>query len=74
MVLPRTLTNSPERGARKGSKVVPCLIRVLGYEAPLSPGSRHVLDGLDEIELARGPTSRHDRTGRRLRLDVADTR
>ncbi len=70
----RTLTNSPERDERRPPRQVACLIRVLEFAEPRDPGSRHLLAGLDEVELGRGESSMPTRSDRRLRLDVADAR
>jgi len=72
-VTARTLTNREERDHRGGRRrPVPHLIRTLDYEQPREPGSRHCLDGLDEVVIGR--TARHEvtRRDRTLVLGVAD--
>ncbi len=50
------------------------LVRVLGYERPASPGSRHALDGLTEVTIGRGDDDAMTRSGSALELRVADPR
>ncbi len=70
----RTITNraDPRRRPPKGPTAY--LIRVLGYERPFASGSRHSLDGLDEVAIGRGDASRVTRTGRALALAIEDPR
>jgi transcriptional regulator with AAA-type ATPase domain len=70
----RTLTNRGDR--RRGGKPVPVphMVRVLGFERPSEPGSRHALTGVDEVTLGRADQDGVERAGKKLALAIADPR
>ena len=71
----RTLTNRDDRDDRGARRLpAPHLIRVLDYERPRAPGSRHCLEGIAEVAVGRAGEDGTTRTGRKLALGVADAR
>jgi transcriptional regulator with PAS, ATPase and Fis domain len=70
---PRTLTN---RGGRRkrGKPAVAHLIRLVDYERPWAPSSRHSLDQIDEVLVGRGERDDVSRAGCVLTLALADPR
>jgi len=72
-MVPRTLTN---RGGRqkRGKPAVAHLIRLVDYERPWAPSSRHSLDKIDEVLLGRGDRDDVSRAGRVLTIALADPR
>jgi transcriptional regulator with PAS, ATPase and Fis domain len=73
-VTARTLTNRDDRGRRDTRQAEPHLIRLLDYERPRSPGSRHSLHGIEEVTVSRAEINNATRTGRTLALGIADSR
>ena len=49
-------------------------MRVLDYERPRAPGSRHALDGIEQVTLGRTEQDAVTRGGRTLALGIADPR
>ena len=71
----RTLTNRDERDRGAKSRApVPHLVRVLDYEQPRMAGSRHRLDGIDEVVIGRATEHEVKRTKRTLALGIGDAR
>ncbi|MBL0221072.1 MAG: sigma 54-interacting transcriptional regulator [Myxococcales bacterium] len=70
----RTITNRAEPRRRHAKGPTPYLVRVLGYERPLAPGSRHSLDDLDEVTLGRGDAESVGRERSSLALAIEDPR
>src|SRR5512139_886119 len=70
------LGGSPDRGAidRRGDRAArsAALIRVLACGQPMMPSSRVMLDGLDELVVARGVAGQIERAHRAAVLVVAD--
>jgi transcriptional regulator with PAS, ATPase and Fis domain len=69
-----TLTNDDERAGGARRFPVPHLIRVVDYERPLHPGSRHALDAITEVTVGRADADFANRSGSTLALGVADPR
>ena len=53
---------------------MPCLVRVLDYERPLQPGSRHDLEDVAEVTFARATRFAAERRTDRLALELDDAR
>ena len=76
----RTITEQSDRGRARGDRApVPHLIRLLDFERPQQPGSRHALVGLDAVELDRraepgAGAGGVTRLGRTLRIELDDPR
>jgi transcriptional regulator with PAS, ATPase and Fis domain len=68
----RTLTNRESRRTRAAPRLH--LVRVLGYERPRCPGSRHDLDGVTEVTIGRGDRDHAVRGAATLELAIADPR
>jgi DNA-binding NtrC family response regulator len=72
--LGQTWPKEDDRGRKSAQLPVLHLVRVLGYDRPHAPGSRHNLDGLTEVVLGRGEHDSAQRQGSVLTLRVADPR
>ena len=69
----RTLTNRDVR--RRGAVHARLhLVRMLGYERPLHPGSRHDLDAIAEVVIGRADVDGVTRHGSTLTLEISDPR
>src|SRR5438094_3611772 len=71
---PQKQTLPKERERRSQQHLVLHLVRVLGYERPRQPGSRHSLAGVREVIVGRGERDEVTRTEASLTLRVADPR
>src|SRR5207253_2030230 len=67
-----TLSNVSEEADASASRDVPHLFRILAAHRPLDAPSRHVLVGVDEIEIGRGDVAGWRRHGGCLRIDLND--
>jgi transcriptional regulator of acetoin/glycerol metabolism len=67
-------TRSHETAERTGPSLrqVAHLFRVISAHAPSQPSSCHALVELDTLEIGRGSAMSHTRSGREMRIDVAD--
>jgi transcriptional regulator with GAF, ATPase, and Fis domain len=70
----RTVPVDDARAKRSAPRPALHLVRVVGYDRPSAPGSRHSLDGLGEVTIGRGDGDAVARRGSSLDLRVADPR
>src|SRR5262245_6905062 len=69
--MPRTETIQPERGHGARAKVA-ALFVVLDAASP-EPGTRHLLRGVDRVVIGRGTARSVQRSGERVRIELADS-
>jgi len=67
-----TLPREHYDATSQATRPVPQLFVVLESQSPLSGGSRHALEEIDEVHIGRGTARQAERKGRRLTLTFAD--